>query len=205
MNKKRWADKRLRLCFALSMGFLLAFALSSRARASEGFHIVISNAKVELVKNTTGTDFSNDSLAEISFTFSNIDPAPTTDEGCVGTDDPLINTRAPFQVRLQSGYTTVGFLHFPITIVGTGMGESDTILVDLVPEHPVVDSELMKLTTAGGACYTEAFNTVISQVGLNGLIAAIKAGNPLVLTVLFGDDSGAITIPAANVEIHDEY
>lgn len=206
---KRSDKNRLRLCFSAGVGFLLSFALSGQAKARIiDADLVVSNATVELVKNTAdGTD----SLAEISFTFSNTDVSGSGDEACTSNDDPLINTSQPLVVTLYSGYVTTSatiYLTFPITIVGTGRGESDTLLENSsIPwgvSPPVSDAELTRLSTVGGACYTESFHAVVSELALNALITQINDGDPLVLTVAVNDleDTGSITIPAANVEIH---
>jgi hypothetical protein len=186
------------------VGFLLFLALSGQAKAGIiDADLVVSNATVELVKNTAD---STDSLAEISFTFSNTDVSGSGDEACTSNDDPLINTSQKLVVILYSGFATSAtvYLDFPITIVGTGRGESDTILAGVAPSLPVSDAELTRLSTVAGACYTESFHAVVSELPLNNLIAQINDGHPLVLTVSVNDheDTGSITIPAANVEIH---
>ena len=203
---KRRDKNRLGLFFSAGVSFLLSLALSGQAEARIDADLVVSNATVELVKNTAD---STDSLAEISFTFSNTDVSG--DEACTSSDDPLINTSQPLVVTLYSGYVTTSatiYLAFPITIVGTGRGESDTILAnDSIPweiSPPVSDAELTKLSTVGYACYTESFHAVVSELALNFLITQINDGDPLVLSVAVNDfeDTGSITIPAANVEIH---
>ena len=203
---KRRDKNRLGLFFSAGVSFLLSLALSGQAEARiTDADLVVSNATVELVKNTAD---STDSLAEISFTFSNTDVSG--DEACTSSDDPLINTSRPLVVTLYSGAgaSATIYLDFPITIVGTGRGESDTILAnDSIPweiSPPVSDAELTKLSTVGYACYTESFHAVVSELALNFLITQINDGDPLVLSVAVNDfeDTGSITIPAANVEIH---
>jgi hypothetical protein len=66
MTVKRRDKNGLGLFFSAGVGFLLSLAVGGQAKARIiDVDLVVSNATVELVKNTVD---SSDSLAEISFT-----------------------------------------------------------------------------------------------------------------------------------------